>query len=234
MGRITTIQTKLDKLRELDKGFSIFGSGRHQYRMNPPISLEKLAEIERKNNIVLAEQYKLIMSTLGNGGAGCGYGLERLNLDRVSPPYPGTDYLLRNWDDPKKIDYDMVETEEISGYIRLFNYGCGMEYGMIVTGEESSSMIFFDVDDRFQKLNGFPLLAMYEAWLDESLTVLERVWDKLHSMSFQEVVDSEWEAKNFSIRDMILSLIGAPMLTGSYSGNDLKNHLNREYRRWKS
>jgi hypothetical protein len=157
-----------------------------------------------------------------------------LSLDRVAPPYPGTAELLRNWEDPREVDVDMVETDEISGYIRLFNYGCSMEEGLIVTGPERGDIIFFDGDGRFEKTKNNSLLDRYDNWLDHNLAELKRVQQKLQDLPLQEVIDSEWEAQNFSVREMILSLIGAEPLQGGYSGNQLKAYLEEAYRRWES
>ncbi len=234
MKRIDAIQQKLQELRSLDKGFAIFGSSRHEYRMKSPLTEEKITHIEQKHGITLSREYREILIHLGNGGAGCGYGLESFSLKHIDPPYVGTKHLLRNWDDPKTIDVDMVDTDEISGYVRLFNHGCGMETCLIVKGEEAGDMIFFDCDDRFEKLEQASLLDMYEKWLDDNLATLRRVQGKLDELPLQEVVDSEWELNNFSVKEMILSLIGGQPLRGGHSGRQLNVHLEKEYRKWKA
>ncbi len=233
MKRIEIIKGKLDELRNLDKRFSIFGASRHKYELNRTLDEYEINLIEKNNQIVLSKEYKELLKYLGNGGAGCGYGLERMELKNINPPYIGTNELLRNWDDPKKIDCDMVDLDEISGYIKLFDYGCGMEYCLIVNGEENEDLIFFDCDGRFKKIENKSLLDIYEAWLDNSLTTLKRIQRKLEEMTLQEVIDSEWETKNFSIKEMILSIMNAKPLAGSYSGGALNNHLEKEYRKWK-
>ena len=157
-----------------------------------------------------------------------------MNLKNINPPYIGTKELLRNWEDPKKVDEDMVDLDEITGYIKLFDYGCGMEYCLIVNGEEKGDLIFFDCDGRFEKMENKSILDTYEEWLTSSLNTLKRVQKKLEENSLQEVIDSEWELKNFSIKGMILSIMNAEPLSGSYSGNDMKIHLEKEYRKWKS
>ena len=91
----------------------------------------------------------------------------------------------------------MVDTDEISGYIKLFDFGCGMEYGLIVNGEEQGALIFFDCDGRFEKIEHKTLFDIYEAWIDNSLETLKRVQNKLEEMPLQDVIDSEWELKNF-------------------------------------
>ena len=169
---------------------------------------------------------------MGNGGAGCGYGLEKLTLKNINPPYIGTNELLRNWEDPKKIDFKMVDLGEISGYIKLFDFGCGMETCLIVNGKEQEDLIFFDCDGRFEKIEEKNILDIYENWLDESIGLLKRIVKKLIAMPLQQVIDSEWGLKKFSIKTMIMSLINAETLRGGHSGNDLKKHLESEYKKW--
>jgi len=234
MKRIEIIKEKLEELKNLDKGFSVFGSSRHQYEWNPTLSDAEIRQIETDNQLVLSEDYKEILKNLGNGGAGCGYGLEKLALKHVNPPYMGTKELLRNWEDPSEVDCDMVETDEISGYIKLFDYGCGMEYGLIVKGEEKEGLIFFDSDGRFEKLENNSILNTYEKWLDYNLDALKRIQQKLEEMPLQELIDSEWEADNFSIKEMILSIIDADPIQGGHSGNEKQIHLEKEYQKWKS
>ncbi len=234
MKRIETIKEKLDELRNLDKGFSIFGSSSHKYKFNKTLSEDEIDQIENDNQIVFSSQYKEILTNLGNGGAGCGYGLEKLNLNHINPPYIGTKELLRNWEDQSKIEEDMVDIDEISGYIKLFDHGCGMEYCLIINGEEKEEIIFFDCDGRFEKIKNKTLFDFYDEWLDESLKTLKRVKRKLEEMPLEEVVDSEWKLNNFSIKEIILSLINAKQISGGYSGNDMNNHLKKEYDKWKT
>lgn len=234
MERIEVIKEKLNELRNLDKRFSIFGSSRHKYKLNRTLTEKEISQIESDNNIVLSEEYKEILKHLGNGEAGCGYGLEKLNLEKINPPYMGTKQLLRNWEDPKKIECDMVELDEISGYIKLFDYGCGMEYCLIVNGEEKGDLIFFDCDGRFEKMVDKSLFDTYEEWLDNSLSTLNRVQKKLEELPLQEVIDSEWELKNFSIKGMILSIMNAEPPRERNSADDLKNFMEKEHQKWKN
>lgn len=233
MERINTIKEKLRELKSLDQGFSIFGSERHRYQLHPTLSEEEINRTETAHQIVLSPEYKEILQHLGNGGAGCGYGLEKMNLKHIHPPYPGTAQLLRHWEDPQNMDYDMVELEEISGYLKLFDFGCGMEYGLIVNGEEAGGLIYFDCDGRFKKLENPSILDFYDEWLDDSLHTLKRVQKKLHELPLPEVIDSEWAMNNFAVKEMILSLIGAEPIRGGVSGRKLQDHLEQEYRKWK-
>ncbi|UII32198.1 hypothetical protein LVD17_00070 [Fulvivirga ulvae] len=232
MTRITEIKNKLEELKDLDKRYSVFGSNKHKYQLGKPLSAKEIERIEKQNGITLSDEYKIVLTELGNGGAGNGYGLECLSLNNISPPYKGTEHLLRNCDDPNQIDLDMIDIEEVSGYIKLFDYGCGMEQSIVVTGEETGTLIFYDCDGRFERIKDKGILDLYEHWLNTNIELLKRVKDKLENLTLEEVIASEWTLKNFSIKHMILSIMDAPLLTNSYSGNDLKLHLEREYSKW--
>lgn len=208
MEKIKIIKEKLQKLKNLDKRYSIFGASRHKYQLKSTLSEQEISKIEKENGIFISKEYKEILKNLANGGAGCGYGLEPLTLNKINPPYIGTKQLLRNCENPQEIDLDMVDIDEISGYIKLFDYGCGMETCLIVNGEEKGDLIFFDCDGRFEKMETKGILEIYENWLNESLLTLTRVENKLKEMNnVQDVIDNEWALKNFSIREMVFSII---------------------------
>ena len=233
MDTIHTIKEKLEALRRLDKGCAVFGASQHRYQFGPTLRDFSIAGLENKHDLTLSEEYKTILQHLGDGGAGPGYGLQSISMKHIHPPYVGHQHLLRNWDDPKVIDIEMIDSEEISGYIKLFDFGCGMETCLIVKGENVGDLIFFDCDDRFQ-VEEQSLLEIYSSWLDSNLAILRRVEEKLHRLPLQEVVDSEWELKNFSVKQIILSLMGSQPLRGGHSGNQLKAHLEQEYQKWKA
>ncbi len=128
----------------------------------------------------------------------------------------------------------MVDLDEISGYIKLFDYGCGMETCLIVSGYELGDLIFFDCDGRFEKIKDKNVIDLYEDWLDESINILKRVEVKLNEMTLQDVIESEWKMNNFSIKKMILSLMDAKPLREGYSENNLNKHLEVEYKDWKN
>lgn len=207
MKRIDVVKDKLNQLKALDRRYSIFGSSHHKYVLNRTLSKEELNEVEIKNRIFLSEEYREVIQVMGNGGAGCGYGLMRMNLSKINPPYIGTKELLRNCENPDDLDVDMVELDEISGYIKLFDYGCGMETCLIVNGKEQGDLIFFDCDGAFRKIKEKGLLDIYEGWLDESLEVLKRVRSKLNNKSAVKIIEEEWNDKNYFIREMIYSIM---------------------------
>lgn len=77
---LSQIRVKLDALRSHDPDFFVFGAYRHQYRLGDPISESSLVRIETKLQVGLPEEFRQFLLQIGNGGAGPGLGLERLDL----------------------------------------------------------------------------------------------------------------------------------------------------------
>lgn len=67
----------LNALSRKDPKCELFGSNRHQYRLNPPLSKQVVNAFEKKHAISFPEEYKYFITVVGNGGAGPYYGLFR-------------------------------------------------------------------------------------------------------------------------------------------------------------
>ncbi len=70
-----TIPEKLAFLKQYDKNFQVFGSQRHRYLCNPPLEETEVAAWEQKYQVQLPKAYRDFIKTIGDGGAGPGYGL---------------------------------------------------------------------------------------------------------------------------------------------------------------
>src|SRR5437868_5355597 len=90
--QLQRIKTKLKELKRLDKGFALFGSPRHQYQLNPTLSLEKIQQFEQTHYVKLPREYVQFLTELGNGGAGPFYGLEQFE----NALFDDLDYKHRN------------------------------------------------------------------------------------------------------------------------------------------
>jgi hypothetical protein len=75
--RLARIREIIEQLRQMDSEGEIFGSERHLFRLGPPITPDKLAELEERYGVRLPEEYRQFLIHLGNGGCGPGYGLSR-------------------------------------------------------------------------------------------------------------------------------------------------------------
>lgn len=74
------IAEKLERLKAADPECRLFGVETHRYRLGPVLSPNGLREIEARYSIVLPEDYAEFLTNAGNGGAGPGYGLQRLGF----------------------------------------------------------------------------------------------------------------------------------------------------------
>ena len=69
------IEKLLEKAREIDSGFELFGAKAHQYRLGPPVPEEFVRDVEEKCGFTLPEDYRTCLTQLGKGGAGPNHGL---------------------------------------------------------------------------------------------------------------------------------------------------------------
>lgn len=66
----------LKQAKCIDSKFEIFGSAKHQYRLNPPLRASFVRRVEEKYGFVLPEDYFRFITEVGDGGAGPDYGIE--------------------------------------------------------------------------------------------------------------------------------------------------------------
>lgn len=59
----------------MDPKFEMFGVSMHQYKLNPPIDLSFVREIEKNYHFLLPEDYVQFITEVGDGGAGPDYGI---------------------------------------------------------------------------------------------------------------------------------------------------------------
>jgi len=157
--QLKRIVQKLENLKEKDKSFLCFGAYKHQYKLNPKLSEEEVLKFESDNKVRLPEQYRDFLKTIGNGGAGPYYGLEKLenglyiDLDykeenakiALSKPFPFTEpwnLIAKSFEkelsdeEYNKLQNEYFDDKWINGLLRLSNYGCGIFMNLVVTGKE--------------------------------------------------------------------------------------------------
>lgn len=71
----------VDRARELDTEFKVFGSDKHQYRFNTVTALSIVRDFEKRHSITLPKAYVEFLTQVGDGGAGPDLGL--YSLDEV-------------------------------------------------------------------------------------------------------------------------------------------------------
>ena len=77
---IQELRAQLAQARIADWEQKRFGAASHQYRWNPPASLEEVEQLEQKIGVTLPKEYHDFLIQAGNGGAG-----KRAHLNAVVP-----------------------------------------------------------------------------------------------------------------------------------------------------
>lgn len=162
--QIERIKAKLEQLKQLDKHFSLFGSRKHRYNLNPRLTDKEIRDFETKYEIKLPEGYVLFLTDIGNGGAGPFYGLEPfknvlfndLEYRRPeSPLNPAKPFLhTAPWnlefgptvsEEDNEEEYERqyeefseayADVEQRNGVLAVCNYGCGISLNLVVNGQE--------------------------------------------------------------------------------------------------
>lgn len=82
------IKLLVKRAGEVDKTREVFGASKHQYKLNPVVSMDNIYRFESKHNIKLPEEYVFFVTMIGNGGAGPYYGLYTLENTIMHNEYP--------------------------------------------------------------------------------------------------------------------------------------------------
>lgn len=77
------IKSKLTRLKELDSEFEQFGADKHEYNLNPSLTLNEIKQFEAQHQVNLPEEYVAFLTTIGDGGAGPFYGIHTLTDSRI-------------------------------------------------------------------------------------------------------------------------------------------------------
>src|SRR5438309_1041073 len=71
----STVLRLLGELDRRDPRRKVFGSGGHDYKLNPPLPVAVIEAFEGRHGVSLPEDYRLFITEIGNGGAGPYYGV---------------------------------------------------------------------------------------------------------------------------------------------------------------
>lgn len=90
--RLDRIRTALGDACEADPSLQHFGSEEHEYRLVPPLDEDTLIRVEHQLKIGLPAAFRGFLLEIGSGGAGPGYGLQRVDptdsADRIPKATP--------------------------------------------------------------------------------------------------------------------------------------------------
>ena len=136
---IERIRRKLGELQDADPKLWGFGATDHQYRLVPALDDAEVDRICDHFGIVLPDDYRLFITTLGNGGVGPGYGLQRFGYvartaeipdatpkgpDRLVYQKPGRRYFTKDLFDDTGRKVDRFDVAFFDSIKRLTGDGC--------------------------------------------------------------------------------------------------------------
>jgi uncharacterized protein (TIGR02996 family) len=136
------IRKKLNELDRLDPTRAIFASDSHQYRLNAPLSVECVEQIELRIGCRLPEQYRRFVTEFADGGAGPDYGIQPLGsrfeadddhaewLASLARPFP----VPANIEEMRSLGYSPP------GALPICEIGCGGYYHLILSGPERGTV----------------------------------------------------------------------------------------------
>ena len=106
----------LKQARRIDFRCELFGTSKHKYQLNPPVSASFVRTLEEKYGFSLPDDYFQFITEIGDGGAGPGYGIEPFaNLVKKSPNQYAEEYQkaylssLKNTFSPRSMLADELE-----------------------------------------------------------------------------------------------------------------------------
>lgn len=163
--RKQNILNLLTKCKETDKNLKQFASESHEYKLNPPISKNKVIELENKYEFKLPEDYFWFITEVGNGGACHGYSMDKFEdmyFDYLK--YDNRIDLMREYS--KKVNEgnanDIENTDfEYYGILRFGTLGCSFSIGLIVTGENRGKVVYYD-EEFYEE----PFITCYDNFVD--------------------------------------------------------------------
>ncbi|MCA8912982.1 MAG: hypothetical protein KDB82_14880 [Planctomycetes bacterium] len=170
------MRDRIDKLAAADPDRHIFGAGIHDYALRPVLSAERLAEIESAAGVKLPSDYVEFITTVGNGGAGPGYGLLPLDGPGQVEGLAGEFPVAHNWqpkpDDPVVEGMGGYDAEIwTAGALGLCDMGEGVIAMLIVNGpEQVRGHVFMECRAmEWGMLDAYPsFTAFYEDWLNNA------------------------------------------------------------------
>ena len=205
------LKDKLNKLKKLDKNFEVFGSELHKYALNSCLSSAEVSNFESKCGVVLPDDYRQFLLEFGNGGAGPGYGLLSINIEKLigdasqcnflSQPF----LLTKEWNNLELLQVSngdstniYFDPKYINGTIIVAEYGCGIQARLVITGEERGNIW---IDDRTNEAGIYPLTMHYAAFFhddpDIEADLYESVEEVKEALTFYEWY-SDWLNRGIS------------------------------------
>jgi hypothetical protein len=154
-----TIEGKLDAIRA-----SLRRLG--NVELGPPLRDGDVRRFEARNRVVLPDGFRRFLLEIGNGGHGPGHGLQKLDcdamVDDLSEPFPLTKPWV--WDEDPDADEARIDAC-FHGWLELGTEGCGMDWALVVTGDERGRVWNVEGQGAQPCAPGRDFLHWYLLWL---------------------------------------------------------------------
>lgn len=188
------IVTILEQAHRIDQKCQLFGTSKHQYKLNSPINESVVRAVEEKYNFTFPEDYFQFITKVANGGAGPDYGIMSFEDSLMTQAYNNFQEAykcsLKKPFVPRRMMPDEVENYAFSktayeqnpnkyfiyekedddicntdGFFVLGTHGCQWDFGLIVSGERKGQV--FDTDNEgAYAFVAHSFSAFYQEWLD--------------------------------------------------------------------
>jgi len=120
--------------------------------LNPCISEKEIKKFEKKIGIRFPEEYREFLLKIGNGGKQPYLGLYALektlgyikekDLPYLAEPFPFQEkYKIKDWEEYQSHTFDEFH---LRGCLRICNYGCGIDFLLVLSGEAKGEIWFGD------------------------------------------------------------------------------------------
>ena len=198
---IERIRQKLALAAEVDHEFTEFGSNEHRYTLNPPLSLEKVNQLQAKSGCDFPDDYINFITQIGNGGsgpyggAGPYYGISAFDdeIDRngigncALPCLLSPNMDISQWsalcevpDDCSDEEFDIICDKVHQGTLYLGTCGCEYDLLLVVNGPYQGHILYTshwvnsNTPYTFSYESSF--IEWYERWLDEVILGYDTSW----------------------------------------------------------
>lgn len=178
------LQDLVQKAGIADPERKVFGANKHQYQLNPVISLEDVQAYQKKYHVVLPSEYVFFITQVGNGGAGPDYGIyplkpEEQRDENIGAPFISSKLTKTKWcekllpyEDEHCPDdlYEQIEMEIMQGIHFIGTKGCTFDNIAIAEGAEENRVFYVDWDwnhDNMPQDTGMNFLEWYEKFFLE-------------------------------------------------------------------
>ena len=168
--QIAELGQLVEHLKAADRTFRVFGSDRHRYLFGAVLSAARVSAFESAHRVHLPADYRCFLTTVGNGGAGPYYGLERLGaFDRdLSTPFP-----FAGATEPLTDAKQHCHGYAFPGILEFCHQDCANYSYLVVNGAAFGTIWKGRPEDDDFRPTGLSFHTWYRRWAERALHLLE-------------------------------------------------------------